>query len=51
MNMFSKILHAREKQAELCVHAHLATFNDATLSSMGYKRKDLKKGGHVNFFM
>lgn len=51
MTMFNKILQAREKQAQLCVHAHLATLDDATLTRIGVNRKELKAGGRMNFFM
>jgi len=51
MSIFNKILRAREKQAELSVHAHLASYDDATLSRLGVARKELKSGGYVNYFM
>jgi len=51
MTMFKKILRAREKQAELNVHAHLATLDDVALARIGVKRKELKAGGRMNFFM
>ena len=51
MSMFERLIKAREKQAQLSVHAHLATFDDETLSKIGVNRKDLKKGGTINFFM
>ncbi len=51
MGIITKILRAREKQAELSVHAHLASFDDAALSRIGIKRKQLKTGGNMNFFM
>lgn len=51
MSIFSKLLRAREKQAELSVHAYLAQFDDSTLSRMGVKRKNLKTGGSVNHFL
>lgn len=42
---------AREKQAQLSVHAYLAQFDDASLENMGVKRHELKKGGSVNHFL
>lgn len=51
MSMFSNLIRAREKQAELSVHAYLAQFDDSTLSRMGVNRKALKKGGSVNHFI
>lgn len=51
MSMFSNLIKAREKQAELSVHAYLAQFDDNTLSRMGVNRKNLKSGGTVNHFL
>ncbi len=51
MSMFSNLIKAREKQAELCVHAYLSQFDDATLTRMGVNRKSLKTGGSVNHFL
>lgn len=48
---FGNMLRAREKQAELSVHAYLAQFDDAALARMGVSRKSLKKGGRVNYFL
>ena len=51
MSMFSNLIKAREKQAELSVHAYLAQFDDSTLSRMGVNRKSLKTGGSINHFI
>lgn len=51
MSMFSNLIKAREKQAELSVHAYLAQFDDNTLSRMGVNRKNLKTGGSINHFL
>jgi len=51
MSIFSNLLKAREKHAELSVHAYLSQFDDTTLSRMGVNRKDLKKGGSINHFL
>ncbi len=51
MSMFSNLIKAREKEAELSVHAYLAQFDDSTLSRMGVNRKSLKSGGRVNHFL
>ena len=45
------VMRAREKQAELSVHAYLSSFDDKTLSNLGVKRSELKRGGSVNFFI
>ena len=50
-NGFEHLLRAREKQAQLSVHAYLAQFDDVTLARLGMNRKDLKKGGSINHFM
>ncbi|MEL7428920.1 MAG: hypothetical protein AAFN43_02860 [Pseudomonadota bacterium] len=48
---FGNMMRVREKQAQLSVHAYLASLDDATLARVGYKRSDLKKGGRINPFM
>ncbi|MEM7215514.1 MAG: hypothetical protein AAF423_08225 [Pseudomonadota bacterium] len=50
-NSFENVLRAREKQAQLSVHAYLAQFDDATLARFGMKREQLKKGGNINHFI
>lgn len=50
-NGFENVLRAREKQAQLSVHAYLAQFDDATLARFGMKREQLKKGGNINHFI
>lgn len=50
-NGFERLMRVREKQAQLSVHAYLATLDDATLTRVGMKRQDLKKGGRVNHFV
>lgn len=50
-NGFQRYMKAREKTAQLSVHAYLATLDDVTLSRLNYKRADLKKGGRVNYFI
>ncbi len=48
---FGNLLRAREKQAQLSVHAYLAQLDDARLASMGGKRSQLKTGGKINHFL
>lgn len=48
---FERMMRVREKQAQLSVHAYLATLDDATLTRAGIKRGDLKKGGQINHFV
>ena len=48
---FDRLMRARQKQAELSVHAYLATMDDATLKRLGFSRDKLKKGGSVNHFI
>jgi len=50
-NGFEKLMRVREKQAQLSVHAYLATLDDATLTRAGLKRSELKKGGQINHFV
>ncbi len=50
-NGFGRLMQVREKQAQLSVHAYLATLDDATLTRAGLKRADLKKGGRINHFV
>ena len=50
-NGFERFVRVRERQAELSVHAYLATMDDATLNRLGVNRKSLKKGGSVNHFL
>lgn len=50
-NGLDRFMRVREKQAELSVHAYLASLDDATLGRMGISRKNLKKGGRVNHFI
>lgn len=45
------VLRARQEHATKSVHAYLAQFDDASLARMGYNRKDLKRGGQLNFFL
>ena len=45
------LMRAREKQAQLSVHAYLAQFDDESLNSLGVKRSQLKRGGSVNHFI
>ncbi len=48
---FGKMMRVREKQAELSVHAYLASLDDATLTQIGVRRDSLKAGGNVNYFL
>ncbi|MDJ0613516.1 MAG: hypothetical protein QNJ29_07540 [Rhizobiaceae bacterium] len=50
-NGFERLMRVREKQAQLSVHAYLATLDDATLTRVGVSRSELKKGGRVNHFV
>ena len=50
-NGFERFVRVREKQAELSVHAYLATMDDATLNRLGLTRGKLKKGGSINHFI
>ncbi|MEM7290163.1 MAG: hypothetical protein AAF412_07330 [Pseudomonadota bacterium] len=50
-NGFDKLIRVREKQAQLSVHAYLASLDDSTLNRAGIKRDALKKGGQINYFM
>lgn len=50
-NGFDRFMRIREKQAELSVHAYLATLDDSTLKRIGVNRRNLKKGGRVNHFI
>lgn len=50
-NGFERFMRVRQKQAELSVHAYLATMDDATLKRLGMRREDLKKGGTINHFI
>ena len=50
-NGFERLMQVREKQAQLSVHAYLATLDDATLTRAGVKRSELKKGGRINHFV
>ena len=51
MSFFGNILKARQEKATRDVHAYLAQMDDAQLKRMGYDRKQLKRGGSVNFFI
>lgn len=50
-NGFQRMMRVREKQAQLSVHAYLATLDDAMLTRAGIKRSELKKGGQINHFV
>ena len=50
-NGFESLLRAREKQAQLSVHAYLAQFDDAKLARLGVYRSQLKSGGSINHFI
>lgn len=50
-NGFQRFVQVREKQAQLSVHAYLATLDDSTLQRLGVNRANLKKGGRLNHFI
>lgn len=50
-NGFGRFMRINERQAELSVHAYLASLDDATLGRMGVNRNNLKKGGRINHFI
>ncbi|MEO0328635.1 MAG: hypothetical protein AAF217_08565 [Pseudomonadota bacterium] len=48
---FNSLMRAREKEAQLSVHAYLSNLDDVALTRLGVSRSQLKQGGSVNFFM